>query len=75
MLGLRLTHEGISPAAFQARFGQEFLTIFGKEIDELVHLGLVEFRNSPAPLGEGELLRLTRRGRLLGNQVFLRFVG
>ena len=75
MLGLRLTHEGISPAAFQARFGQEFLTIFGKEIDELVHLGLVEFNNSPAPFGEGELLRLTRRGRLLGNQVFLRFVG
>jgi oxygen-independent coproporphyrinogen-3 oxidase len=75
MLGLRLTHEGISPATFQARFGQELLTVFGKEIDELVHLVLVEFKNSPAPFGQGELLRLTRRGRLLGNQVFLRFVG
>jgi hypothetical protein len=30
---------------------------------------------SPANKGEGVKVRLTRRGRLLGNQVFMRFVG
>jgi hypothetical protein len=44
-----------------------------------VKLGLIE---SPSPTGrgvsegqgEGEILRLTKHGRLLGNQVFMRFV-
>ena len=76
MTGLRLTQEGVSEAEFQTRFGQSMRDVFGKEIDELLKLGLIEF---PSPSGrggrgEGESLCLTKRGRLLGNQVFMRFV-
>jgi oxygen-independent coproporphyrinogen-3 oxidase len=69
MLGLRLTQEGISPEAFQARFEQPLMDVFGKEIFELIDLELLEWT------GIEERVRLTRRGRLLGNQVFLRFFG
>jgi oxygen-independent coproporphyrinogen-3 oxidase len=67
MLGLRLTQEGVSAAVFQERFGQEMQSVFAKEIGELERLGLLEW--------VGDALRLTRRARLVGNQVFLRFVG
>jgi hypothetical protein len=48
----------------------------------LVRLGLLEWTDSHLPLGEGvgeipqrgKRVRLTRRGRLLGNQAFVRFV-
>jgi oxygen-independent coproporphyrinogen-3 oxidase len=77
MLGLRLTQEGVSAQAFHQRFRQDLMAVFGKEIDELVGLGLLEWDFSPLPTGEGQgmRVRLTRRGRLLGNQVFMRFVG
>ena len=71
MLGLRLTQEGVSAQAFRQRFGQDLVAVFGKEINELVGLGLLEW----ARLQTSEVLRLTKRGRLLGNQVFMRFVG
>lgn len=67
MTGLRLTVEGISASVFQERFGLALTDVFGKEIDELLGLGLLEWA--------GESLRLSERGRLLGNQVFMRFVG
>lgn len=69
MMGLRLTEEGISRQNFIARFGNPPESIYCKEIDELVGLGLLEWDQKTR-----ELLRLTKRGRLLGNQVFLRFV-
>ncbi len=69
MLGLRLTQEGVLPQAFQERFGQNLKDVFGMEIDELVNLDLLEWFQA------SEVLRLTKRGRLLGNQVFIRFVG
>jgi oxygen-independent coproporphyrinogen-3 oxidase len=83
MTGLRLTQEGVSEEDFQARFGQPMREIYGKEIEELLKLGLID---SPSPSGrlrsapqggvrgEGDIFRLTKRGRLLGNQVFMRFV-
>jgi oxygen-independent coproporphyrinogen-3 oxidase len=77
MTGLRLTQEGVSMQVFQARFGQSMLDVFGKEINELLKSGLIEKHEFPSPLGRGvrgEGLRLTQRGRLLGNQVFMRFV-
>ena len=67
MTGLRLTQEGVPEQRFRERFGKEMRDVFGKEIDELVRLELLE-------QAEGTV-RLTRRGRLLGNQVFMRFVG
>ncbi|HSM70586.1 MAG TPA: radical SAM family heme chaperone HemW [Anaerolineales bacterium] len=77
MTGLRLTQEGVSMQEFQNRFGRSMLDVFGKEIDELLRLGLVEKHESPSPnerVDRGEGLRLTKHGRLLGNQVFMRFV-
>jgi len=76
MTGLRLTQEGVSADEFQSRFGTSLRDVYGKEIDDLLKVGLIE---SPSPSGrrargEGEILRLTQRGRLLGNQVFMRFV-
>lgn len=72
--GLRLTKEGISAAGFQARFGVSLQETFGREIDNLVGLGLLEWVDSQTSEVSDKLLRLTRRGRLLGNQVFMRFV-
>jgi coproporphyrinogen III oxidase-like Fe-S oxidoreductase len=71
MLGLRLTREGVPAQGFAGRFQTRMVDVFGKEIKELVQLGLLEWAGS----GSSEVLRLTRRGRLLGNQVFMRFVG
>jgi coproporphyrinogen III oxidase-like Fe-S oxidoreductase len=39
---------------------------YGTDVEDLIRLGLLE--------ENGNAIRLTRRGRLLGNQVFLRFV-
>ena len=78
--GLRLTKEGISAAGFQARFGVSLQETFGREIDNLVGLGLLEWVDSQTSdvyktsEVSDNLLRLTRRGRLLGNQVFMCFV-
>jgi oxygen-independent coproporphyrinogen-3 oxidase len=68
--GLRLTLEGVSADVFHDRFGEELQGVFGKEIDELVTLGLLEWVCDET----SEVLHLTPRGRLLGNQVFMRFV-
>jgi oxygen-independent coproporphyrinogen-3 oxidase len=77
MTGLRLTQEGVSEHEFQARFGKTMRAVYEKEIEELLKLGLLEEHESPSPSGsgvKGKGVRLTQRGRLLGNQVFLRFV-
>jgi oxygen-independent coproporphyrinogen-3 oxidase len=74
MTSLRLTREGVSAETFRERFDRELENIFGQEIEDLIRLGLLEWQVPPLPKGEGVRVRLTRRGRLLGNQVFMRFV-
>lgn len=64
MLGLRLD-TGIDPGEFQRRFGQLPSQAYPDAIAELTTLGLLETR--------GGALRLTRQGRMVGNQVFSRF--
>jgi oxygen-independent coproporphyrinogen-3 oxidase len=66
MLGLRLTHEGVAEADFRRRFGASLDEVYGDTIQDLVALGLLAWRD--------ERLCLTPRGRLLGNQVFARFL-
>jgi coproporphyrinogen III oxidase-like Fe-S oxidoreductase len=66
MTGLRLTLEGISSIEFESRFAARLEDIYGKDIEELIRLGLLE--------RQIERVRLTRWGRLLGNQVFMHFV-
>ncbi|MBV6452471.1 MAG: Oxygen-independent coproporphyrinogen-III oxidase-like protein [Anaerolineales bacterium] len=72
--GLRLTREGISVDEFEQRFGKKLQDVFGKEIDELIKVNLLEASPSPFGRGAGVRVRLTPRARLLGNQVFMRFV-
>lgn len=69
MMGLRLTREGVSRAMFYDRFGRRLEEVFAKQIERLTGLGLLEWAGT-----QGEVLRLTRRGRLLGNQVFAEFI-
>lgn len=68
-MGLRLTREGVSFDGFRERFGCSLQEQFGDEIRELMNYGLLETYKEG-----GESLRLTPRGRLVGNQVFMRFV-
>jgi oxygen-independent coproporphyrinogen-3 oxidase len=72
--GLRLTNAGITDADFRSRFGRGLLDLYQKEIEELISAGLLEWEKTSGPMEDSEVLRLTKRGRLLGNQVFMRFV-
>ena len=67
-LGLRLTEAGVDREEYRRRFGEDYYDRFKKEIDSSLTGGLVEWT------GEQEALRLTPRGRLLGNRVFQLFV-
>lgn len=70
MLGLRLVDEGISATAFKLKFGNDLTDIFEKEISRLINRKLIRWAD-----GVGSSLILTERGVLLGNQVFMEFVG
>jgi len=64
-MGLRL-NAGVSYAHFRDRCGAELERIYGDVLTDLAGLGLLE---------RDEIgVRLTERGRMLGNQVFERFV-
>lgn len=65
ILGLRMV-EGLLDERFRARFGQGLMECYGPTIAELAEQGLVKW--------DGERLRLTLRGQLLGNEVFWRFL-
>ena len=65
MLGLRLT-EGVSHAAFRTRHAVDLAAVYGPQLVELASLGLL--------VDDGEAVRLTRRGRLVANEVVLRFL-
>lgn len=69
MVGLRLTDEGVSEIEFDRRFGRELKEVYEGPIHNLVGAGLLEWTGADDPH-----LRLTRRGRLLGNQVFVQFI-
>lgn len=71
MVGLRLTELGIRPAQFRQLFHRELEDEFSTQVRGLTRQGLVE----QVLLPDGEHLRLTEKGRLLGNQVFMQFVG
>jgi oxygen-independent coproporphyrinogen-3 oxidase len=64
MLGLRLD-EGVSLEGFANRFDRALASVYGEQVRELTSGGLLEQRDG--------VLCLTGQGRLLGNEVFLRF--
>jgi oxygen-independent coproporphyrinogen-3 oxidase len=65
-MGLRL-NVGVNYAHFRERCGVEMTDIYGETLDGLVAKGLL----TRDDIG----VRLTERGRMLGNQVFSEFVG
>ena len=64
-LGLRLA-DGVLAEDFEREFGSPLRSVYGDVIDELLRTGLLQ--------QEQGALRLTRRGLLLSNQVFARFL-
>jgi len=69
MMGLRLTRLGVNRQEFYSRFGADLEDVYGAEIADLVKVGLLEWEG-----GDQKRLRLTPKGRMLGNQVFMRFI-
>jgi oxygen-independent coproporphyrinogen III oxidase len=70
MLGLRLLQDGVNYKRFFEKFGVAPADVFGEQIRQLIRDGLLEEMETPQ-----KLIRLTRRGMFLGNQVFMQFVG
>jgi oxygen-independent coproporphyrinogen-3 oxidase len=70
MLRLRLIDEGVSSYGFLSKFGYEVTELFSEQISGLMEKDLLQWKN-----GVGSSLVLTKRGILLGNQVFMEFVG
>ena len=69
IMGLRLVREGVSNKKIINKFGITLQQRFGPQINRLIEFGLLEWA------GEGrDILRLTNKGRLLGNQVFKEFI-
>lgn len=67
MLGLRLVEEGVNRQIFFNRFGGDVLDFFPNQIAQLIHRGLIEVTD--------QTVCLSSKGRLLGNQVFVEFIG
>ena len=65
MMGLRLD-TGVSEESFKSRFGRTMRDVFAPEIDEL--------RTASLLVEDATGIRLSAKGRLLGNEVFGRFV-
>lgn len=65
-LGLRKT-QGVSISGFERKFGADPLQILNEPIEENVKKGLLEI--------QGDYIRLTRKGKFLGNEVFQAFIG
>ncbi len=66
MLGLRLLEEGVERARFHERFGVNLDQVYGATIEQLIAQELLE--------SDAERIRLTPKGRLLGNRVFAEFL-
>lgn len=65
-LGLR-KNQGVSLTSFEKKYNNTVLQLFEKEIKGLLDRGLIKI--------QGEYLKLTDKGRFLGNEVFQSFIG
>ena len=66
MVGLRLTDAGVERAHFAALHGVDCIDFYAQQFDALTRDGLVEVLP--------DRVRLTPHGKMLGNQIFLRFL-
>jgi oxygen-independent coproporphyrinogen-3 oxidase len=65
MMGLRLA-EGVTDRRFHERFGRHLKELYAPALSRFRELGLISW--------DGKRVRLTAKGRLLGNQVFQAFL-
>lgn len=65
-LGLRKT-DGVSKEKFIEKFHVPLMDVFSVQIYKLVNLGLI--------VNDDQGIRLTKKGKLLGNEVFQEFIG
>jgi oxygen-independent coproporphyrinogen III oxidase len=65
-LGLRL-NRGVDLARLRERFGEQPIDGLSSPLSELISAGLIE--------RQGDIVKLSARGRLLSNEVFERFLG
>jgi len=70
MMGLRLTEEGINTEDFEERFSLKIEDAYYNQIRKLMALELIEYKS----VNQSKVLRLTKRGRMVGNHVFLEFI-
>ena len=70
-LGMRKT-EGINVESFFKRYGLNILSHYQYEIADMQEKGLIEITNSECSYETN--LKLTRRGLLLSNEVFVKFI-
>ncbi|MBX3035355.1 MAG: radical SAM family heme chaperone HemW [Anaerolineales bacterium] len=71
---LRLVQAGVAESDFRSRFGSGLLDVYQKEIEALIKDDLLEMKTSKFSENSEVYVRLTKRGRLLGNQVFIKFL-
>jgi oxygen-independent coproporphyrinogen-3 oxidase len=65
-LGLRLLEEGVAFDSFASRFGRDLRSVYKPQLRELEASGLI--------IVNATRMCLTKRGHLLGNEVFQRFL-
>lgn len=65
-LGLR-KQNGVSLSKFLSKFNEDLCQLFKEELNKLQKQGLIEINR--------DAVRLTKRGKLLGNEVFQSFLG
>jgi len=70
MMGLRLVKEGVSEEKFMQRFGKNLYETFPNEISFLMKNDLLE----KTIKADEHIYRVTHKGTMLGNQVFLQFI-
>jgi len=68
MVSLRLTREGVCIPQLEELYKVKIVEQFDAQIRRLTRQGLLELAEN------GEVLRLTHKGRLFGNRVFLEFI-
>ena len=67
MLGLRLLREGVPYAHFRHLHNADLRDVYAAELARLAEWGLITL--------DADRVRLTRRGLMMGNQVFATFIG
>ncbi|MCL6460225.1 MAG: radical SAM family heme chaperone HemW [Gorillibacterium sp.] len=68
MVGMRML-SGVKENDFAAQFDTSIRAVFGKALDKLLHMGLLEETE------QGQGYRLSPQGLFLGNEVFAEFIG